>query len=149
MSLTQPQRSTMPSASVRPLIDGELHLRWIGQPGAVAKAAQPVEVEHEDETGGMREALERLPTVQRLRLMSTRLPVSADIGALHLLPMEAAGLPAQTLIIHPPGFKHISSRGDIAIRKIARDQAKMSKICKAIKGPITDVQRQICAKAPN
>jgi hypothetical protein len=146
---------TLPAPSEAPLVEGELHLRWLGQqpppvgrrPPRLFPGGRPApgteRPEKDDEAGAVRVAFERLPPAKRRQVEK-----AGQLGprqTMHLLQPGAArqvrGLPAprsQAL--------RLGKKGDVATRKSARSTAKIRALCAAWNGSPPGFPPDLCAK---
>ncbi len=138
---------TLPGPSQRPMIDGELHLKW--QAPVIAAAAPPrapaIEaVELHDEAGGLREAIDRLPPAKREQLDAVRRQKPAIV--MQALPKGIAPRKAAQAQAPAPATVRLAAEGEDATRKQARDDQKLRFLCKAWDGKPPGVPPDLCAK---
>jgi hypothetical protein len=140
---------TLPPPSQTPLVEGELHLRWVGQP-PIATARRPVprleRVAEHDEVGPVREAIDRLPPAQRRQVEEAREAAHPRILKLHGLPPVAAARQVRELAAPPAAAVRLGTKGDVATRKIARDAATLRALCKAWNGSPPGLPPDFCRK---
>jgi hypothetical protein len=139
---------TLPPPSEKPLIDGELHLRWRGEVVARPRAeSNAYSVEKDDEAGPIRAATDRLPSAKRGQVAKVRPPASTERPALYPLPWshgaarQVAALPAS-----PPAATRLGTKGAVAARKLARDAAKRSALCRVSGGSLPGLPDDFCTQ---
>lgn len=151
----------LPPPPERPLIDGELHLRWRGPAGAIARAPRAPgagktdetsdeterEAQHEidDEAGPLRAAFDRLGAARKAQIARPPVTAPSPIAAPQRLPRGSVSRAVPRLAPSGPATQAIRPVGP-ATRKLARDAARVRALCSAGDGA-ADLPREICAAA--
>jgi hypothetical protein len=162
---------TLPPASQSPLIDGALHLKWTGSPGAIARSASPLETGGRSAThtlalGGLLAssanaksedideaehrilaAIAQLPTAKRQQIQKAREVTSARVS-LHLLP---AGRPAQKITAAPAAPRmamRVNAKAGAASHKQQQDDAQLQALCAATNNAPAGLPAEACKPIP-
>jgi hypothetical protein len=143
---------TLPGSHETPLIEGELHFQWQGQPpvagaarppgparGQIAVAevirpSVPASVEKHDEAGPVRDAIKRLPGAKRRLVENARQIAETNPLQLNPLPRVASAKKVDKLPTPPSVAVRLGTKGDNATRKLAQDAAQLRAVCEAWNG---------------
>jgi hypothetical protein len=149
---------TIPHPSVRPLLEGELHLQWQGQPpvaapspgrgrgrGAVAEVTGSVTRTEHDEAGPFEDAIKRLPAEKRSVVDKARQIRDTTPLKLNPLPRGAAAKNVDKLPT-PRSVVRLGAKGDSATRKLAQDAAQLRAVCDAWNGSPPGFPPDLCKK---
>ena len=142
---------TLTPPSQTPLIEGELHLRWLGQPpvgrsptfAGLRSAFRRERLERHDEAGPVRKAFDQLPPAKRGQIEK-----ASEVGPmlkLNLLPPGAARQ-VQALPAPPSAALLLVKKGNVAARKSASSTTKLRALCGAWNGSPPRFPPDLCTK---
>lgn len=133
---------TLPPPEQKPLIEGQLHLRWIGAPPPpppVISAPLDEEEDHEP----IQQALDRLTPAQREQVANAAVPVPSAVGPLRPFPAGVAARPVPSLGAPPAAAVRLGTP-EPALRKLARDEARLRELCRLSGGSLPGLPREVC-----
>jgi VCBS repeat protein len=133
---------TLGPPSQKPLIEGELHLRWLGTPlPPPAGVTTPLDEEEDHEP--IEQALDRLTPAQREQVANAAVPVPSAVGPLRPFPAGVAARPVPSLGAPPAAAVRLGTP-EPALRKLARDEARLRELCRLSGGSLPGLPREAC-----
>ena len=142
---------TLPPPSETPLIEGELHLRWLGEtpPPVFARrrpASTPARVEKDVGPGPLGEAMDRLPPAKGRQVENARQIAQTKPLKLNPLPPVAAAKKVKELPTPPSVAVCLGTKGEKATSKLAQDAAQLRALCEAWNGSPPGFPPDLCKK---